>query len=323
MCTAVTYNSTNHYFGRNLDLEYSYNEAVTITPRNFPFEFRECPVIDHHYALIGIATVEGGYPLYYDAANEQGLSIAALNFPGNAHYLPISEKKHNIAPFELIPWVLSKCKSINEARELLLKTNIANIVFSDKFPLTPLHFLIADKSGSIVVEPLKSGLVIHENPIGILTNNPTFDMQMFNLRNYMHLSSMPPENKFSDKIFLEPYSNGMGALGLPGDLSSSSRFVRAAFTKLNSPTCTTENESISQFFHILSSVSHTRGSVMVGDKYEITVYSSCCNTDNGIYYYTTYENSSITAVNMYQEDLDSSALVHYPLKHTLQISYEN
>ncbi len=320
MCTAITYN--NRYFGRNLDLDYSYNEAVTITPRNFPFYFREKETIYHHYAIIGIATIEQNYPLYYDAVNEKGLAVSGLNFPGNCKYLPLDETKDNIAPFEFIPWILSSCETVSEAKKLIENTNLSDIAFSSKLPPTPLHFMISDKNTSIVAEPLAGGIKIFENPVGVLTNNPTFDIQFFNLNNYMHLSSKEPQNTFSDSLKLDIYSRGMGALGLPGDLSSSSRFVRAAFTKLNSPLYSTEEDNITQFFHILSSVSHTSGSVKVGEKYQITVYSSCCNIEHGIYYYTTYENSSITAVDMHCKNLDASSLYEYPLNRKQNIKYE-
>ena len=88
MCTAATYRTRDHYFGRTLDYEFSYAEEVTITPRNFPFRFRHVRPLDHHYALIGMATVAEDYPLYYEATNEKGLSMAGLNFPGNAVYRP-------------------------------------------------------------------------------------------------------------------------------------------------------------------------------------------------------------------------------------------
>ena len=116
----------------------------------------------------------------------------------------------------------------------------------------------------------------------------------------------------------------MGGIGLPGDLSSVSRFVKAAFTKLNSISGWSESESISQFFHILGSVAQQRGCVCMQEGiYEITIYSSCCNMDKGIYYYTTYENSQITAVNMYNEDLESEELVSYPLIKGQQINKQN
>ena len=134
---------------------------------------------------------------------------------------------------------------------MLQHINLCNIPFSKQFPLSPLHWLIADRNGSIVVESMQSGLHIHENPVGVLTNNPPFDWHMMNLNNYMHLSTAAPENRFSDQITLKPYSLGMGGIGLPGDLSSPSRFVRAAFTRMNALSDDTEAASVSQFFHIL------------------------------------------------------------------------
>ena len=88
MCTAAVYQTKDHYFGRNLDLEYSYQESITIAPRNYPFSFRKLPEMKTHYAIIGMAYVLEGYPLYYDATNEKGLSMAGLNFPGSAAYSP-------------------------------------------------------------------------------------------------------------------------------------------------------------------------------------------------------------------------------------------
>lgn len=324
MCTAITLTTKDHYFGRNLDLEYSYVETITITPRNFPLVFREKDTLSSHYAMIGTAFVQDNYPLYYDATNEKGLSMAGLNFPENAYYFPPKEGKDNITPYEFIPWILGQCATIEEARVHLHKLSLMNEPFSDALPLSPLHWIIADKNKSIVVESLENGLHIHENPVGVLTNNPPFEMQLFHLNNYMNLSNDPPENHFSESLNLKKYSNGMGAMGLPGDWSSQSRFVRASFAKMNSKCGTSEEESVSQFFHLLGSVEFPRGSVeMKKDVYEITVYSSCCNTDKGIYYYKTYENHGITAVNMYCENLDETELICYPMLNESKIHQQN
>ena len=118
MCTAVSFFSTHHYFGRNLDLEYSYEESVVITPRNFTLPFRQKLPLEKHFAIIGMAYVYENYPLYYDATNEHGLSMAGLNFPEYATYHSSIIKKDNIAPFELIPWILGQCKNIFEAKIL-------------------------------------------------------------------------------------------------------------------------------------------------------------------------------------------------------------
>lgn len=327
MCTAITYKTKDHYFGRNLDLECSYNETVTITPRNFVFNFRKTGKIKSHYSMLGVAYVVEEYPLYYDATNEKGLSIAALNFPDNADYKPFCSGKENITPFEFIPWILAQCSNVFEARNLLKNINLLNENFNSELPLSPLHWIISDRERSITIESAKDGLKIYDNPIGVLTNNPTFDYHVFNLNNYMSLSKKQPQNTFaeeSETLNLKLYSQGMGAIGLPGDTSSMSRFVRAAFVKMNSVSGNSESESVSQFFHILKSVEMTRGCVELNkDLYEITVYSSCCNTDKGIYYYTTYGNSQISAIDMYKEDLQSNKLISYPLIKESNIKMQN
>ena len=324
MCTAATYKTRDHYFGRTLDYEYSYDEQVTVTPRNYPFHFRNGQVLNNHYAMIGMAFVVGNCPHYYEATNEKGLSMAGLNFVGNADYKPEVEGKDNIAPFEFIPWVLSQCETIAETKKLLENINIANIMFNEQLPLAELHWIISDRNESITVESVSEGLKVYDNKAGVLTNNPPFDMQMFNLNNYMFLSNDKPVNNFAKELPLDMYSRGMGAMGLPGDLSSMSRFVKVAFTKMNSVSGESESESISQFFKILGSVEQQRGCVYMGEgQYEITIYTSCCNTDKGIYYYTTYENSQITGVDMHKENLDSEELVTYPLVKGQQIRMEN
>lgn len=324
MCTAATYKTRDHYFGRNLDLEYSYQESVTVTPRNYPLHFRRMGDMDTHYALIGIATVIDGYPLYYEATNEKGLSMAGLAFWGLAAYYPETEGKDNIASFEFIPWILGQCETIAQVKKLLSRINLTDISFKETLPPSPLHWMISDRETSITVEAMADGMKVYDNPMGILTNNPPFDYHMYHLADYMNVTRHPAENRFSDKIELHPYSRGLGSMGIPGDLSSASRFVKAAFTKLNSKSGESESESVSQFFHILGSVSQQKGLVRIRDEhYEFTYYSCCCNTDKGIYYYTTYENSQISAVDMHRENLDGDRVVSYPLVKGQRIHWQN
>lgn len=324
MCTAATYRTKDFYFGRTLDYEFSYGEEITVTPRNYPFSFRYLPEKREHYAIIGMAHVEENYPLYYDAVNEKGLGMAGLNFVGNAVYGEVREGKENVAVFELIPYILSQCENTEEARELLGKIQITDTRFKEQLPNGRLHWIIADEKEAITVESVTEGLKIYENAPGVLTNNPPFPMQMFQLNNYMQLSSRQPENLFSDRLSLETYSRGMGALGLPGDLSSASRFVRVAFTKLHARSGEGEADSVGQFFHILGSVEQTRGCCeLENGKYEITIYTSCCNATKGIYYYTTYTNRQITAVDMHREKLDGTELIRYPMLEEEQIRLQN
>lgn len=311
MCTAVSLGS---YFGRNLDLERSYGECVIITPRNYCFNMRTLPKKERHYAMIGMGVAVKGYPLYYEATNEKGLSMAGLNFPQNACYKPFDDNKDNVTPFEFIPYILGECESVREAEVLLERINLVDISFSEELPLSPLHWIISDKEKSITVESLKDGLKVWDNPYGVLTNNPTFDWHLININNYMCLHEGVGENKISLRHSFNNYSLGMGAIGLPGDYSSASRFVRAVFIKEKSPCFESEKECVSHFFHILGGVAMPKGCVMTpGGECEYTRYSCCCNTDNGIYYYTTYDNSNITAVNMHSVNLDGEEIYTFRL----------
>ena len=134
-----------------------------------------------------MATVVDDIPLYYEAANEKGLAMAGLNFPGNAVYHMAVEDKDNIAPFELIPWILGQCANVQEARKYLSKINLVNISFSEKMPLAPLHWMISDDKESIIVESMEDGLYIYEDKIGVLTNNPPYEYHRWNINNYQHI----------------------------------------------------------------------------------------------------------------------------------------
>lgn len=323
MCTSIAMKTRDFYFGRTMDIEYSFNECVVFTPRNYPVNFRKAGNMCRHYALLGMGTVIEDFPLYAEAVNEKGLCIAGLNFPDSAYYPPKEdEKRYNISPFELIFWLLGKCASVSEARKLLEDTHFINIPFNEKTPLTPLHWHIADSESSIVLESTKRGMEIYDDPAGVLTNNPSFDFQMTNLCQYMNLTTGCPKNCFSDMA--APFGQGLGSFGLPGDFSPSSRFVKAVYLNLNSVCEEDEQGSISQFFHLLNAVTVVRGSVLTqDDACDITSYSCCINASKKIYYYTTYSNSQITAVDMRRENLNGRTPKKYPLIDTQQIAWMN
>ena len=324
MCTAVTYQTKDFYMGRTLDYEFSYGEKITITPRKYPFSFRYGEKTENHYAIIGMAHIADDYPLYYDAVNEKGLGMAGLNFVGNAVYQSPKEGCINVAQYELIPWILASCGTLAEARLRLQGLRLVGTPFSEQLPAAQLHWIIADQSGAITVEAVEDGLKIYDNPIGVLTNNPPFEQQLSALKRYQKLSPSQPADLFADKDAQKNYSRGMGAVGLPGDLSSASRFARAAFVKRHSISAGTEKDSVGQFFHILGAVEQQRGCCEVKDgEYEITIYTSCWNARKGIYYYTTYTNRQITAVDMNREDLDRRRLIYYPLLQEENIFEQN
>lgn len=307
MCTAI---ALDGLFGRNLDLEYGYGQQVVITPRNFSFHFRNNKALASHYGMIGTAAVEAGCPLYFDAINEKGLCIAGLDFPDNAYYPPVSEDKAYIAPFELIPWVLGQCASAAEAVTLIKNTHLADIPFSEQLPQAPLHWMLADRKQCIVLEPMKDGMKIYENPVGVLCNNPPFPYHLQHLAGFQHLSAGDPHSGF-EGLELKPYGGGMGAIGLPGDFSSPSRFVKAAFVRHHSRCA--EDDRVTQFFHLLDAVAMPQGAIRVrGGQDEITRYSCCCDMETGDYYFTTYENRRVQRVHLAHCNLDSMKLQCYP-----------
>ncbi len=323
MCTAVSYNFLkNSYFGRNLDYEYSFGENVIIIPRNFIFKFKQEALNTCHYAIIGIGIEKNDYPLMFDGMNEYGLAFAGLNFPGNAVYENFKKGKINLTPYEFPLWILRNYKTIQEIKPVLKEINLLNIPFSEEYPLTPLHFIFSDKSESIVFEFTDSGANIYENRFNVLTNNPVFSVMSKEMNKYIGLSAKNPVCEKWDGLKCE--SNGMGGIGLPGDFSSRSRFVRAVFNLENMVKYNNDLENITGFFHLLKSVYQYEGCVITENGgLEKTLYSSCMNLNSGDLYYTTYKNSQIVCVSLNNENIEGEELICYPLINKQTILHQN
>lgn len=315
MCTSIAYSDRGLY-GRNLDLDTPFGEQVVITPRDFPFTFHHLPPMPHHPALTGMATVAHNTPLYAEAANEHGLYMAGLYFPGNAHYFDAPDPAAcNVAPFELIPLVLGRCKTLAQARELLATVRLVAEPFAPGFPLAPLHWHIADATGALVAEPMADGLHLYEDPAGVLTNNPPFPWHQTNLHNYRGLSTAAPANSLAPSLELPLCGQGFGALGLPGDASPVSRYLRAMFTKAHAVFGPDRDCGIVQFFHVLDAVAMVRGTVTTDQGgCDETRYSSCIDAQTGTYYYKTYDSGSLHAVTMDEAARLGSDLRVYPLQ---------
>ena len=322
MCTALSLTAGGHLFGRTLDLEHSYGESIVITPRNVPLSFCRQPKQTRHHAIIGIAHVHGGQPLYYDAANEHGLCIAALNFPHSAAYRS-PEDGNWLAPYEVIPFLLGRCTTAQQAAVLLGGLSIARHDFSSDLPCTPLHWLLADGQDCFVAEPREDGVRIYRNPVRVLTNEPAFPRQQERLNDYLNLSPLPAENRFSAALHLTAISRGMGAMGLPGDFSSQSRFVRAAFVSQNARNGSDPDEGIARFFQLMACVTVPRGSVRLASGDVQTLYTACCDAARGIYYCTTAQNPSVSAVDLHRTDLEGGEPISYPLSTPLHVHWCN
>ena len=286
MCTAIAFHGKEFYFGRTLDHGRSYGEEVVLAPRNFPLPFREAEDLPRHLAIMGMAHVENGYPLFYDAMNEAGLCMAGLNFTGFARYG--HPGRDRIAPFEFLPWVLGRCEDLDGAKSLLQSICLTRTDFSPALPCARLHWIIADRSGALTVESTGDGLHIYDNPVGVLTNDPTFPHQL----------------KLLDR-----------EADLPGDLSSPSRFRRAAFTKTHARSV----DTVTDFLQLLDTVVQVPG---CNGEME-TLYSSCCDTENGIYCYSTCHSRRLCGIDMNRVDLDATELMRYPLMAREEIHLQN
>jgi len=299
MCTSIAFNLDSFYFGRNLDLDKDFGDGVIITPRNFPLSFRCGKEIRTHYAFVGMGTAIDGCPLYADGMNEHGLCIAGLDFKGNAHYnREFDRGRVNLAPFEIIPYLLGVCKDINGVKEELCRLVAIDVPFSDKIPNSPLHFHIADRSGSIALEFTRGGVNAYDNPYGVLTNNPPFPFHRDNMALYQNLSN----GALSDR---DAYCNGILARGLPGDYSSPSRFVKAAWL---AKTVSGHGGDISLAFSVMYAVAPPKYAVFnIDGEPHFTRYTSIMG--DGKYAIRLYGELIFTVVDIKKESLDSEALI--------------
>ncbi|MDY4159581.1 MAG: linear amide C-N hydrolase, partial [Candidatus Onthovivens sp.] len=163
MCTAISFSSNNnHYFGRNLDLNYPFKESIIVTPRKYEIRFKCLEPMKDHYAIFGVGISKFDYPLYFDCINEYGLGFAGLNFPEFANFNKPIEGKINIQPYELPLYMLGKYKTVKEVKEAFKNVYLSNIPLDEKLPVSTLHFIFSDSTGSIVVEQTSDGLKIYD-----------------------------------------------------------------------------------------------------------------------------------------------------------------
>ncbi|MBQ7088850.1 MAG: linear amide C-N hydrolase [Clostridia bacterium] len=308
MCTAM---HAHGCFGRTLDLECTYAEQVVICPRDFPLRWRHLSAPERHYAIIGMATVAEGYPLYYDGMNEHGLAMAGLRFSHSGAYTAAQEG--DVASFELIPYVLGRCATLDEARAALVGVRVCDTAFSAALPPSKLHWMVSDGKAALVVESTAEGVRVYDDPVGVLTNEPPFPIQLAEWEKHTHLTADEPQET-------PPHlGRGSGSLGLPGDFSSPSRFVRAAFIAAHSEA---DNDPVGQFFHAMAAVEVPRGCLRLPDgRRVVSHYTACMDLVAGTYYYRTYGCHRIQTVRL--TDPEGDALAAYPLPTCDNLAREN
>lgn len=322
MCTTFVFPTPAGTFaGRNLDLDRHFSERVVLTPRNLPLTFRNGEQLAQHEALLGMATAAGNTPLYAEAINEAGLYMAGLYFPSSAHFVPRGKSSASlgIASFEFITYVLTHAHTVEQARTLLADAYLTDEAFAPGLPVADLHFFLADLTGqALVAEQTGERLELKDDPAQVLTNNPPLEFQLEHLRYFMHVSPTAPANNFSasgSALSLAPNAQGFGQIGIPGDSTAASRFIRAAFHVQHATRPDTVEASITQVFHILDAVSMVAGATVNGEGLaEVTLYSAALDMSHFAYYVTTYDNRRIMAVRPSTDALEGSSLMQVALQ---------
>lgn len=286
-----------------------HSPAAKIPPA---FERADDPAIGH--AVIGMGIVVGGIPLYFDCGNDAGLAVAGLNFPHSAQYATEPQAEAiNVAAYEFPFWIARTFSNLDEIRAALKSVTVVAKPVNEHLPVANLHWIIGDKTGSIVVECMQGGMRIWENDVDVLTNEPDFGWQRTNLRNYLALTDEDPDAATWGAAELTPFGSGLGMQGIPGDYSGPSRFVKAAFVNSHYPTQTGEAANVTRLFRTLGCVAVPEGAAKMADgSHEKTLYTSCFSPATMTYYHATYDDPSIRPYPIASVDLDGNEPVFVP-----------
>ena len=318
MCTGIRFTDADGamYFGRNLDWTQGYGERVVMTPpaARVPAAFPRPDDGGRGHAVIGMGILVGDLPLYFDCGNDAGLAVAGLNFPqSNRYATEPSPGGVNVAAYEFPFWVARNFSTVDGVREALRGVTIVARPVNEQLPVASLHWLIGDRTGSIVVECLEDGVHVYENDVDVLTNEPTFEWQRVNLRNYLTMTESEPAPATWGDATLAPFGSGMGLQGMPGDYSGPARFVKAAFVNTHYPVQKGECENVTRLFRTLGSVFVPDGCARMGDgAFERTLYTSCFSASSLTYYHAAYDDLSIRAYPLASCDLSATEPVIVP-----------
>ena len=328
-CTGITLVAADGtvVHARTLEFAIDLNSDVIMVPRGFarvgstpdgkpglPWKAK--------YASVGANGV--GLPFIFDGLNEKGLAVGLFYFPTSAGYMPYTaaDAGKTVAPWELGSYLLENFATIEEVKSNLGKVVVPAVVFSQWGFAPEVHYIATDSSGkSVVIEFVGGKLNVYDAPLGVVTNSPAFDWQMTNLRNYVNfsLNNVPPVKLGA--VTLQPLGQGSGMLGIPGDFTPPSRFVRAvAFSHSVFPS-QTGGDAVLEAFHVLNNFDIPKGAARDREKDEhgnihadYTLWTSANDLKAKRFYFRTYDNSEIRMVDLTKMDLDGKDVVTISMK---------
>lgn len=319
-CTGILIQAKNNTIvnGRTVEFGVPLDINLAVIPRNFSFTGKT-PLGDGKsykakYAAVGIYGFDD--VVLMDGMNEKGLVAGAFYFSGYANYVQVTKKNQGkaLSPADFTNWILTQFASLAEVKEALQTVIIAPTVLNGWGPTPPpMHYIVYDKTGrSIVIEPLNGALKVYDNHLGAMSNSPTFDWQVTNLSNYMNLTPLNAAPQKLRNVSLAPFGQGTGMIGLPGDFTPPSRFVRASFFSTTAAPVANSDEAVDQTFHILNQFDIPKGIVreeegkMVG--YDYTLFTSVKNPETLEYFYRSYDNQTIQFIDLRQFDLNAPTI---------------
>lgn len=328
MCTSVMYQNAkgNWFLARTMDFSFELDGRPVVIPRNFHFQSDANEAGFDTKLGFGVAGRNLNGYILVDGVNEAGVGAATLYFDGLAKFADQREYgKTDLAPHEVINWILGNITSVADLKEKINDVNIVAIA-NDLFKIVvPLHWIVGDKSGAcVVLEQDREGMHVMDDPAKVMTNSPDFQWHLKNLNNYVQLKPTSHSAKAYGEFKSDAYGLGSGALGLPGDYTSVSRFVRAAFIRENTDKADTTGGSINALSHILNSVEIPKGVKADNEGgCDYSQYRGYMSLDEGAYYMQPYDDQTITRVALTPEVLNASEPTEYPLQKQQQFNSVN
>lgn len=323
MCTSLTFESESnqHFLARTMDFGFELSGKPVVIPRNYSWERQLGGTETVRYGFVGTGRKLADY-LFADGVNEKGLAIAELYYPNEAIYLPTSVKnKINLAPHELILWILGEISSIEELNIRLSEVALVNAEVSLLGLVPPLHFIVTDPSGeTVVLETNEHGLVIKPNPVGVMTNSPELEWHLKNLNNYLGIQPTNFAAKEWNGQAVTPFGQGSGTFGLPGGLTSPERFVRATYMRTLTEKGTSSGETVNNIFHILNNVTIPKGINIKDDgAVDYTQYRAVYNVSDQTYYYNPYNTQEVFSLQLTKALLTAEAPTEFPVPTTFTV----
>lgn len=329
MCTSVTFLSEtgDNFLARTMDFGFELKGRPVVMPRHQTvpsdvdgFEY------SMKYGFVGAGRALGNYILV-DGVNEKGVSAAALYFSDEAKFADKPQTgKVNVAPHEVLNWILGNAESCSSLAKLIDQLNIVAVPVKGlgiNGPV-PLHWIITDRSGdSYVLEVMADGVHYMKNPVGVMTNSPDFGWHLKNLSNYTELQPTPHPARSFDGYQVSSFGPGSGALGMPGDYTSVSRFVRTVYMREYTDQTSTD-QTVTELSHVLNAVEIPKGVKIKQDGSEdYTQYRGYMDTQNLIYYMQPYHDQTMYQVTLTEELMNRPKPTEFPLADQQQFQQLN